>query len=81
MFDFSKLIGRIIEKYGTREAFADAIGMAQSALSARLNNKVPFKPVEMWLISSPDILDIHCCEIGVYFFTPKVLNLQTCTKE
>ena len=77
MFDFSKLCGRIIEKYGTRDAFADAIGMARSALSARLNNKVPFKPVEILRITSPEILDIPNCEIGIYFFTQKVLNWQT----
>lgn len=72
VFDFSKLRGRIIEKYGKYEALAQAVNMSQAQLSDRLNNKVGFKPDEMYLLSSKEILDIPCAEIPRYFLTPKV---------
>ena len=37
VYDYSKLRGRIIEKYGTLKAFADAMGIAVSTLSMRLH--------------------------------------------
>ena len=72
VFDFSKLRGRIIEKYGRYEALAQAVNMSQAQLSDRLNNKVDFKPDEIYLLSSEEILDIPCAEIHRYFLTPKV---------
>lgn len=38
VYDYSKLRGRIIEKYGTLKAFADAMGIDVSTLSKRLRN-------------------------------------------
>jgi hypothetical protein len=70
-FDFSKLLGRIIEKYGTRGAFATAMGLAESALSYRLNNKIHFGAEEIYLACQ--LLDIPGADIPAYFFTPKVL--------
>ena len=72
MFDLSKLCGRIIEKYGTRAAFAAAVGLQESALSNRLNNKVPIDAEEIILWSSSEMLDIPPEEIHVYFLTLKV---------
>lgn len=71
-FDFSKLQGRIVEKYGTRSAFAAAAGFTESALSNRLNNKIHFDPEEIYNICLPDCLDIAPAEIPTYFFKPKV---------
>lgn len=71
-FDFSLLCGRIIEKYGSRAAFGEAIKMSKASVSGRLNNKVAFQPEDILLICSPDVLDIPETEIGKYFFTPKV---------
>ena len=71
-FEYSKLIGRIVEKYGTRRNFAAAIGMTDAALSARLNNVTPFKVEEIKRICAPDILDIADNAISEYFFTLKV---------
>lgn len=70
IFDYSKLIGLIIEKYRTRGAFAAAAGFSESALSARLNNQVPFTDVEIKRICA--LLDIADQDIPVYFFTLKV---------
>jgi hypothetical protein len=71
-FDFSALRGRIVEKYGTFAAFADAIGMSRASLSQRIMNDVAFKPDEVILICSPKVLDIAPEEIGKFFYTPKV---------
>lgn len=71
-FDYSKLRGRIIEKYGTRKAFAAAAGFSEPALSARLNNLVPFKTGEIMKICAPELLDIPAQEVTDYFFKPEV---------
>ena len=71
-FDHSKLCGRIVEKFGTRAAFAAAVGLAESAVSNRLNNRVHMDSEEIIFWSSPEILDIPAEEITAYFLTPKV---------
>lgn len=70
MFNFDKLTGRIIEKYGTRKAFAVAMEMAENSLSDRLTGKVHFRMDEIY--KAANLLDISPEEIGQYFFTPKV---------
>ena len=72
MFDYRKLIGRIIEKFGTRRAFADAIDISENALSQKLSGKMTITTNDIKLWCKPEFLDIPCNEIGVYFFTPKV---------
>ena len=72
VFDFSKLRGRIIEKYGKYDVFAKAIGLSPAQLCDRLNNKIQFKPCEIYLIASAEVLDIPGAEIHRYFLTPKV---------
>lgn len=69
-FDYSKLLGRIKEKYGTHEKFAAAIGISRTALSQRLNNRVQFTPLEMRKIAK--LLDIGEKEYYAFFFTEKV---------
>jgi len=69
-YDYSKLIGRIIEKCGTRAAFAEAMGMSERSISLKLNNKIPFKQPEME--KAAHILDFPLSEIQIYFFTLKV---------
>lgn len=68
--DFSKLIGRIAEKYGTRSAFCDALGKNPEWLSRRLNNQTEFSSNEMIVII--DLLEINPQEMHLYFLTPKV---------
>ena len=67
-FDHSKLLGRIVEKFGSQRALAVAIGWTESKLSARLNSAVHFDTEEIILLSSPGVLDIPCEEIPAYFF-------------
>ena len=69
-FDFSFLTGLIIAKYGSRQAFASALGISKCSLSNKLSNKTAFSPVE--IRRSCDLLGIAPEDIGKYFFTPKV---------
>lgn len=71
-FDFSELCGRIIARYGNYAKFAETIGMSRAQLSERLGNKRPFKPEEVYLICSAEVLDIPADEIGKFFYTQKV---------
>ena len=68
--DYSKLIGRIVEKHGTRAAFADAMGMTAEKLSRRLNGRSDWNINEY--IKACELLDIPAQEMGAYFFTPKL---------
>lgn len=75
-FDYSKLKGRIAEKFKSRKALAEYLGMFPSALSNRLSGKVQFRHDEIMAICAPECLDIPAEQIGTYFFTPKVLLLE-----
>lgn len=68
--DYSKLIGRIVEKFGTRAAFAAAMGMKPEVLCRRLNNRSDWNIGEY--IKACELLDIPATEMGAYFFTPKL---------
>lgn len=39
-FDYSKLRGRIVEKFGTQVNFAKAIKLSERTLSLKLNGKI-----------------------------------------
>ena len=67
-FDYSKLSGRIIERFGTRKAFVEALGKTSSWLSARLTGPRPFTDVEIMRMCEPDLLDIEPQDIPAYFF-------------
>ena len=71
-FDYSKLSGRIVEKFKTRKAFAQAVGFTQETISKKLsgNMAISVKDINDW--SAPNILDIKAEEIPEYFFKQKV---------
>ena len=73
-FDYSKLLGRIKELGFTQESLAKHIGIAKSSMCLKLSNKAGFRHCEIFLIC--DALKIEISEIGVYFFTPKVRQLE-----
>lgn len=66
-FEYRKLKGRIVEKYGTQGQFAEALSISQNWLSQKLTNKVGISQpeIEQWR----EMLDISTDEIGEYFFT------------
>ena len=67
-FDHSKLLGRIIEKFGSQRALCAAIGWTESKLSDRINNLVQFDMDEIYLLCREDVLDIPAEEMHLYFF-------------
>ena len=66
-FDYSKLLGRIVEKYHTRQAFAKAYGITESGLNLKLNNQRAFTQTE--ILRCMDLLDIK--NPSEYFFKLK----------
>lgn len=66
-FNYSKLIGKIAEKYGTQSKFAEALGLSERSVSLKLNGKIAWKQPE--IIKACEILGIRCSEIPAYFFT------------
>lgn len=68
--DYSKLRGRIIERYGKYYAFADDLGISAHTLSERLNNQSAWSHDDMSRAIS--LLGILDSEVGAYFFTPLV---------
>lgn len=69
-FDYRKLRGRIVEKYGSQSVFSLAMGLSGRTLSLKMNSKVPWKQKE--ICKAADLLDISDSDIGDYFFTTKV---------
>ena len=69
-YDYSKLIGRIIEIFGTRSAFAEKMDISNRTLSLKLNNKIAWKQPEME--KAANLLLFPLSDIQVYFFTLKV---------
>ncbi len=68
--DYSKLAGKIVEKYGTQYNFAQAMGLSERSISLKMNNRVPWKDFEM--AKASELLDIDVNQLHEYFFTPKV---------
>ena len=70
MFDYSKLKGRIVEKYNTLSGFADVLGIKVQTVSAKLRGRMSITKAD--IIKWSKLLDISTEDIGVYFFTPRV---------
>lgn len=74
IFDYSKLIGKIKEKYPKRSDFAKLIPLSANSLSKKLNNKVQFTSEEIY--SMIEILGLDINDIYCYFYTLKVEKSQ-----
>lgn len=73
-FDYSELLGRIKARGFTQKTLAKHIGVAESSMCLKLSNKAGFRHDEIYLIC--EALKIEINEIGAYFFTPKVRELE-----
>lgn len=69
-FDYSKLRGRIVEKFDTQRAFAKAIGLSQRSLSLKLQGKLFFRQDE--IERAINLLCIKPEDINKYFFAQNV---------
>lgn len=74
VFDQRKLLGKIIEVFGTRKAFAAAMGMSERTLTQKLNGVWTWKQPEMFKAVS--LLGETVSSINVLFFTLKVQKLE-----
>ena len=69
-YDYSKLTGKIKEIFGRQVAFAEAMGMGESTLSLKLNNRAEWSQAEM--SKAMDLLLIDPADVRLYFFTHRV---------
>lgn len=69
-FNYQKLRGRIKEKCGTQDDFAEKMKIGRVSLSKRLNNQLDFSQDEIYRACKT--LDIDIKDVSIYFFTPNV---------
>ena len=69
-YDYSKLSGRIVEKFGTQYNFAIALGLSERSLSLKINGKVSWKSTD--ISKACELLEIPQKDVGRYFFETKV---------
>lgn len=65
-YKYRKLIGRIVELYGTRKAFAEAIGISENYLSLKLNGKAGISRED--IVKWSKLLNISPEEYGSFYF-------------
>ena len=70
IFDYSKLRGRIVEKYGSIEAFSKDLNISKVSISKKLNNKIGISRDE--IIEWSTKLEISPDEYGVFYFAKKL---------
>ena len=66
---YAKLRGRIIEKFGSQSAFANALDWREALLSAKLNNKSEWTFAEV--MKACKLLGIPLSDAHQYFFCTK----------
>lgn len=69
-FDYSRLRGKIREKYATEANFAAAMGMSKTTISAKLNQISDFTQSE--ILRAAMLLGVDSREVTDYFFSPSV---------
>jgi len=74
MFDTAKLRGRIVEKFGSQNAFAAAVHNSVSFVSQYLTGKTYLdqRVMDTWI----EALQISDDEISAYFFTHRVHEME-----
>lgn len=72
-FDYNKLKGKIIEKYGSQQKFAKALGWSERTLSLKMNGKVSWRQVD--ICNAIKLLELTENDIQEYFFTTEVQSI------
>ena len=75
-FDYSKLRGRIVEKYRSLGSFAEVMGWSLQTQQKKLSGRVAWTQDDM--ARAICLLGLVPTDIPTYFFTEKVKNM---TKE
>lgn len=79
VFNYSKLKGRIIEKFETQGKFADVNQLSDRSMSLKLNNGIGLSQEE--ILRWCELLDIDIAEIPQFFFNRKVSKMKQNKKE
>lgn len=66
MYSYSKLKGRIVERYGTQANFARRLGISKNSMSKKLTCKTEFSQSD--IIKWAELLGIEKGEYEEYFF-------------
>ena len=64
---YSRLRGRIVEKYGTQDKFGEILGISNTSLSKKMTGKSGFSQSD--ILKWCALLDIDLNDIGAYFYT------------
>lgn len=70
-YSYDRLRGRIIEKYGTQEKFAEKLGLSSNSMSKKMNGKTGFSQKD--IVEWSKLLDIKK-QSTVNIFLLKKLN-------
>lgn len=72
-FVYNKLRGRIVEKFGSQERFAEEIGLSNVSVSKKMTGKVQFtqSDIVLWC----EKLGIPLEDAGTYFFYSESSNI------
>lgn len=73
-FDYRKLRGRIVEKFGTQIMFAQAMNWSERTLSLKMNSKRPWKQPE--IMKALELLELSDENITSYFFNKEVQIIE-----
>lgn len=73
-YNYSKLRGKIIEKFGTLGEFSKAMKWSERTNGLKLNGRVEWKQNE--IITATRLLGIRSEDIDVYFFDVEVQGIE-----
>ena len=79
LHNYSKLVGRITEKFGTQAEFAKAMKLSERSISLKLNNKIEWKQDE--ILRASKLLGFPQIEISDYFFKFRIKKGDTSRKK
>lgn len=66
-YSYDKLRGRIIEKYGSQEKYAEKLGISTNSLSKKMTGKTGFSQKD--IIQWAELLEIDRSDYSDYFFS------------
>jgi DNA-binding transcriptional regulator YdaS (Cro superfamily) len=66
VYSYSKLKGRIVEKFGSQSAFANELGVSENSVSKKLNCKTEFSQSD--IVKWSELLCIKIVDYSDYFF-------------
>ncbi len=69
-FNYNKLSGRIVEVFGTRYKFAEAMNWSERTLSLKMNGRRAWRQAD--ICKAIRLLGLTDEDIPSYFFTPEV---------